>query len=271
MSRNSALKVSLKIGEAVANSGIDRLDAELILASVLDKPREWIIAHSDEELGDLSSVEKVNTLFAQRRAGEPLAYVLGYREFYGRKFRVTKNVLIPRPETEELINIVKGLRLPGNFVRVLDVGTGSGVICVTLQCEFPEWRVTGSDINEKALKVAYENGLDLGVNTKLISSDLLSKIHGRFNLIVANLPYVSRDWEVSPEVKAEPDDAVYADDGGQKLIKKLIAEAPKSLYKDGFLLLELDPRQKNSIREYADKNHFRTVAEKPFALLLQLV
>jgi release factor glutamine methyltransferase len=261
------------IHEILASYDLAQLDKELIVSHVLNRPREWVIAHGDQKVTS-HNLTKIKQLLNRRAAHEPLAYILGYREFYGRQIIVTPEVLVPRPETEELIELVKNLPLLNSSVsekiKLLDVGCGSGIIGITIKCERPDLEITCSDISNSALKITRQNATELNTKINIIQSDLLSKIDEKFNIIVANLPYVDRSWTVSPELKAEPALALSAKDNGQELLKKIIAQAPHSLLKNGYLLLELDPRQKSAIKKYAQTHNFAVVTERPFALVLQI-
>jgi len=288
----------MNVNEWLLNSNIDRLDAELILIHAFEchpefisVPRqinkEFLLAHPDFWIPD--QVRDDADMMAKRRQNhEPLAYILGYKEFYGRNFIVTPDVLIPRPETEHLIASffemiasrsvdAKGARQgrTDNKLRILDVGCGSGCIGITIKLEHPELDITLSDISEKALKIAEQNWSILrhGGDVHFVKSDLLASFVRRnslFDCIVANLPYVDKSWSVSPETKYEPKAALFAPDHGLSLIKKLIQQAPKHLHKNGCLILELDPRQMTEVKKYASKHNFNIVDEQPFTLALQL-
>ena len=174
-------------------------------------------------------------------------------DFYGRDFFITKDVLIPRPETEQLIDAVLNLAgkpyLPGvkpskrvlsENPTILDIGTGSGCIAVTLSLELPEAKIFASDISEKALKIAKKNAAFYGTPISFIISHLLEKVKFTPDLIVANLPYVDKnwDWVDRKALSIEPDIALYAEDGGLKLIKELVDTAESR-----YLILEADPCQ----------------------------
>ena len=203
--------------------------------------------------------------------------------FYGRDFVVTKNVLIPRPETEMMVDAVLNLAgkayLPGikptrrklpNNPRILDVGTGSGCIAVSLALELPEPYVTASDVSKGALKVAKKNAENLGAKIEFIESDLLNNISGDFDVIVANLPYVdeSWDWIDKEALSHEPAIALYAEDGGLALIEKLINQAAARKIK--YLILEADPCQHEKVVEYADKNSYSLLETRGFVLVFNL-
>ena len=199
-------------------------------------------------------------------------------DFYGRDFIINEDVLIPRPETEQIIDAVLNLagkphlpgvkpepnKLPKN-PTILDVGTGSGCIAITLKKEFKEATIYASDISEKALKVASKNTDKHSVHIPLIISHLLDKVKFTPDVIVANLPYVDKNWDwIDKEsLKNEPDIALYADDHGLKLIKELI-----STIKPGtkFIILEADPCQHQEIINYAKKTGLELVETRGFIL-----
>lgn len=231
------------------------LDAELILAFALDVDRTWLHAHG-EDAPPLSVIKKADILLAKRIHRVPLAYLTGTKEFYGREFTVTPDVLIPRPESETLIELAKKHHLSG---RILDVGCGSGALGLTLALELPV-SLTLSDISYKALDIARKNAKALSVSpVRYVHSDLLDHwlSHQRpkpFDAIVANLPYVDKSWERSPETNHEPALALFADARGLALINRLITQTSSLLKKDGYLLLEADPEQHSSIIAEAKKS-----------------
>jgi release factor glutamine methyltransferase len=240
-----------------------RLDALVLMSEVLQKDKSWILAHTDHELSPDQAI-KLSAQLKQRVARVPLAYILGHQEFYGRDFIVTPDVLIPRPETEALIELAKKYIQTG---KLLDIGTGSGAIAVTLACELPAATVEACDVSQAALAVARSNAQRLRAHVHFFESDLLAGATGPYNAIVANLPYVARDWERSPETNAEPSLALFADDNGLALIKQLINEAKNNLIEHGYLLLEADPRQHAEITDHAKA--FRHIATQNFAVVLQ--
>ncbi len=200
--------------------------------------------------------------------------------FYGRKFLVTPDVLIPRPETEMLVDAVLNLAgkayLPGIIparpklpkkCRILEVGTGSGCIAVSLALELPEAKITASDVSGEALRVARENAARLGAKVEFMQSDLMTGVRGDFAVVVANLPYVDENWEWIDKkaLSREPKLALYAKDGGLKLIKKLIDQA--SGRKSPFLVLEADPCQHERIVEYAREYSYSLLEKRGFGLV----
>lgn len=256
--------------EALALGGIGSalLDAEVILAHTLRQPRTWLHAHGDEGI-DPRKLEIADARLDLRKDRVPVAYIVGHKEFYGRLFHVNPGVLIPRPESEEIIEQLK------NYVTeatssLLDVGTGSGCLGITAKLEFPKLRVTLSDISSHALTVAEDNAKDLGAEVTLVHSDLLDHIVERFDIIIANLPYVDSSWERSPETHHEPANALFATDMGMSLMKKLITEAPGSLSATGILILEADPVQHDALCELASLHHFSVASRSDYIIVLQL-
>lgn len=201
-------------------------------------------------------------------------------DFYGRDFVVTPDVLIPRPETEMMVDAVLNLcgkaYLPGvkpsmpklpQDCRILDVGTGSGCVAITLALELPRAKVTACDISEKALKVAQENVSQLGIKVGFLQSDLLDKVIGDFDIVVANLPYVDANWAwIDKEALVkEPAIALYAEDEGLALIKKLINQAAER--KTPYLILEADPCQHKQIVKYAGTHGYQLLETRGFILV----
>lgn len=251
-----------------ANITSARLDAELLLAHTLNVERSWLISHDDEEL-TTSSKERVDSLLKRRINREPVAYILGMKEFYGREFIVTPDVLIPRPETETLIEEVLALPV-GNSPHIHDVGTGSGCVPITLGLELPKAHISGSDVSHPALAVARANAERLDVNNVSFYKDsLLGRAPGKYDIITANLPYVDPSWKTSPETAHEPSLALFADDRGLVLIKQLIDQASAHLLKEGYLMLEADPRQHAKIVSYAKTHGLSHHHTKDFIVTLR--
>lgn len=250
-----------------------RLDAEILLCFILNVKRSWLHAHNKDVITP-KQVRQFQTLVRRRLNREPVAYIIGTKEFYGRDFIVTPDVLIPRPETENLIELA--LKKVREDSRVLDVGCGSGCIGSTLKLESPELNVSMCDISPAALEVARNNARRLGAKPiRFVVSDLLQhwldhECPKPFDMIVANLPYVDRLWDTSPETAFEPETALYANREGLELIDKLIRQAPKLLARGGYLLLEADPEQHARITETAHQHGFQRREVKGYALSFEL-
>ena len=249
------LKIATK-SLKTANIPSARLDAELILANTLRKNRTYLHAHLDEEI-DPRRFDIANARLDLRLDRVPIAYILGYKEFYGRRFTVSPSVLIPRPESEDLISLFLELTASEIAEKVLiDVGTGSGCLGITAKLERSNLSVILSDISKPALNIAEKNANALNADVHIQQQSLLNGQLKPVDYIFANLPYVDKNWDVSPELQYEPDIALFAEDEGLKLILQLIAQAPRCLTSEGLLFIEADSQQHNRIIDEAVKNGF---------------
>jgi release factor glutamine methyltransferase len=249
MTLQTALQQGQKLLED-ASIPAPRLTAEVLLAHAIGCPRSWLYAHSTDELTELWWIHYGRYLH-QRLSGLPTQYITGTQEFYGRDFRVTPDVLIPRPETEHLIEIA--LRIPSE--TVLDVGTGSGSIAVTLALE-TEARVTASDISSAALQIAQPNARTLKALVDFLQCDLGSALRNEsFDLVVSNPPYVPETDRATlqPEVRDhEPALALFAGPEGLDIYRRLIPEAARLLKPGGRLILELGYNSLEGVRQMLD-------------------
>jgi len=234
-----------------ANIMSGRLDAEIILAHTLHRPRTWLHAHGDDPI-TASELALVDACLTLRLDHVPIAYIIGHKEFYGRRFHVTLATLVPRPESETIISQLDHIITP-NHHSLLDVGTGSGCLGITAKCGHPELDVTLSDVSRAALDVAKKNASNLKADVRVILSDLLNDVSETFDIILANLPYVDSSWEVSPDTAHEPALALFAKDRGLKLIKDLLSQAYAHLSSNGYILLEADPCQHADIISFAQE------------------
>jgi release factor glutamine methyltransferase len=224
-------------------SGSPRLDAELLLAHALKLRRLDLYLKFDRPLDERELVP-YRALVARRGKGEPVAYLVGHKEFMGVDFEVTADVLVPNPDTEVLVQRAVAIaRETDRTIRVADVGTGSGCIAIAIAHYASNTDVWASDISSEALEVASRNVGRHGVGERvhLVRGDLMQPLSGRFDLVCANLPYVAADAKLPAEVAAQPARALYAGEGGAALIARLLAEAPSRLLPGGRLLAELDP------------------------------
>lgn len=240
------------------------LDAEIILAHTLNKPRTWLHAHGDDEL-DPRRKDIADARAELRLQRVPIAYIIGHKEFYGRRFYVNLDVLIPRPESEAIITLFNTFGKAAT--TVVDVGTGSGCLGITLKLEHPDLSVTLIDTSRNALAVAKKNAKTHNASVRFIEGSLLDEYPLRADAVVANLPYVDASWpEQSPELKNEPLSALYADDNGLLLIKQLIKQVPDHLTRNGLLILEADPRQHQQIIGECGAHGFEHLKTEGFAL-----
>lgn len=262
------LKIATK-SLKTANIPSARLDAELILANTLRKNRTYLHAHLDEEI-DPRRFDIANARLDLRLDRVPIAYILGYKEFYGRKFTVSPSVLIPRPESEDLISLFLELIASEIAEKVLiDVGAGSGCLGITAKLERSNLSVILSDISKPALNIAEKNANALNADVHIQQQSLLNGQLKPVDYIFANLPYVDKNWDVSPELQYEPEIALFAEDEGLKLILQLISQAPRCLTPEGLLFIEADPQQHNRIIDEAVKNGFVKESVLNYILVLR--
>jgi release factor glutamine methyltransferase len=230
--------------------GRARADAELLLMHTLDKSRSWLMAHGDELLQD-DLIESYRELLERRSKGEPIQYITGETEFYGLPFLVTPAVLIPRPETEHLVEKVLELVAQFENPRIVDIGTGSGAIAVALAHELPHVRMTAVDLSAAALAVAEENAKRNEVSIRFLEGDLLTPVAGeRFEFAVSNPPYVPATDRASLSVEVrdyEPSLALFAGDDGLEVYRRLIPAAFDALTPGGFAALEIGFGQSTAI------------------------
>ena len=237
-----------------------RLNAEHLLAHVLGRKRIELYLEFERRLRE-SELAPLREMVKRRGAGEPLQHLLGTVEFCGRTFVCDKRALVPRPETEQLVELlISKFKCEIAHSRIVDVGTGSGVIALSLAAEFPEADIVGTDISQGALALAQENAERLGLadRVRFLRTNLLESVQAGCELIVANLPYVSTEdrQNLSPEVLHDPEVAVFAGERGDELVLKLIAQAPSRLRPDGILALEIGVGQaERLVAALAEKNY----------------
>jgi release factor glutamine methyltransferase len=233
-----------------------RLDAEVLLAHVLGLRRLDLYLKFDRPLSETELV-KYRSLTAKRAKGEPVAYLVGHKEFMGLDFIVTPAVLVPNPDTEVLVQrAVEIAREAGRSLRMADVGTGSGCIAIAVAHFAPNVDVIASDTSEAALEIAARNVAThaLGDRVHLVRGDLMAPLTGSFDLVCANLPYVAAGSRLSAEVVAQPAQALYADRDGSELVTRLLDEAPAQLTAGGRVLAELDPTILSSAEAAASRS-----------------
>lgn len=253
-----------------------RLDSELILAHTLRETRSHLHAHPEEILTE-RTVEIASARLALRLERVPVAYIIGHKEFYGHQFAVSTATLIPRPESETLIELLKQVvprnvaLLKENPLRLVDVGTGSGNLGITAKILYPELNVTLTDISRHALKVADKNARNHAVDVSILYSNLLAEYPFTADIIIANLPYVDPEWERSPETDHEPDSALFAANHGKALIYELLVQTKEKLASGGSLLIEADPEQHGDIIAEAKKYGLVVSAQEDYGLLLEKV
>ncbi|MEX2515992.1 MAG: peptide chain release factor N(5)-glutamine methyltransferase [Gammaproteobacteria bacterium] len=251
-STSHSLRTQIAYGANLLNAcTTPRLDAELLLAHVIQRPRTALFAHPDDVLSD-NQLRHYHELLAQRVAGKPLAYITGEREFWSRTFEVTEATLIPRPETELLVERALN-HLPSEQKHsLLDLGTGTGIIAITLACERPQLTVTATDASPAAVTVAKANAAT-HCNDRIvfIQSDWFAALtKQKYNLIVSNPPYVAAADTCLQhgETSFEPRSALAAGEAGLDDLTKIISTAPTFLNRHGWLLLEHGTAQADAVQ-----------------------
>lgn len=241
-----------------------RLDAELLLAHVLGKPRSYLRTWPEHQ-PDAEQCASFERLLQRRRAGEPVAYLLGRQGFWSLDLEVSSDTLIPRPDTELLVETALTL-IPATPLDVLDLGTGTGAIALALAAERPAWRVTGVDRIEAAVALAARNGQRLGLNNARfqLSHWFEALVGQRFQLIVSNPPYIAADDRHLGEgdVRFEPASALVAGADGLGDIRLIIEQAPAHLLPGGWLLLEHGFDQAEAVRELLSAAGFAKVESR---------
>ena len=262
----------------LSNIGIlsAHLDAEIILSHTLNKNRTYLHAHSDEHL-NVKDHDNATKLLKQRLKRKPIAYIVGFKEFFGRNFIVNTKTLIPRPESEDIILLLRNILYTDaryyedtEKLSLFDIGTGSGCLGITAKLEFPKLDVFLSDIDSSALKIAKKNAKKLSANIEIIKSELFDGYNNKTDIIIANLPYVNKNWVRSPETNYEPSLALFSDKGGRLVIEKLLGEANNSLKLGGYVLIEADPTQHKSLIKFAKKYNYINIHKKNYIIAFKL-
>ena len=241
-----------------------RLNAEHLMAHALGRKRIELYLDFERELTE-TELGPLRELVKRRSEGEPLQHLLGTVEFCGLTFLCDKRAMVPRPETEQLVELVES-RIEKRESRIVDVGTGSGVIAISLAAKFPDVKILAVDVSDDALALAQENAamLNLKDRAQFLKSRLLENVEGAFDLIVANLPYIStqeRDT-LSREVLHDPEIALFAGDRGDELVRELINQAPARLRPGGMLALEIGLNQSQGLLSALAEKNYRDICSK---------
>ena len=244
-------------------SGLDALDAQLLLARCLGQVRTWLLGHDDAQL-DSANADRFASMVARRAAGQPLAYLLGEKEFHGLWLEVTPAVLVPRPETEHLVEW--GLEILGRCLarverpQVLDLGTGSGAIALAIKSESPHAQVCALDVSADSLRVARGNANRLGLDVEFLLSDWWAATVGRaFDLVLCNPPYIAKSDRHLPALAHEPALALSPGPSGLEALRSVIDGAAAHMRPAGWLLLEHGSDQGSEVVDLLHRHGFTQV------------
>lgn len=244
----------VKIRQKYSRLNQERFNSLLVLlAFVLDRPKDWVIAHPDQMLNS-ENITELENLFSRLMEGSPLAYLIGHWSFYGFDFQINESVLIPRPETELLVeHAILWLRKNHHAKTIIDVGTGSGCIAISIAKAFPRLKIIASDISYQSLRIAQKNSFQHATpNVNLLESDLLDSLNDKVDLICANLPYIpSQKLKLLSVRKHEPRTALDGGKDGLTFIKELLNQATFLLEPKGAMLIEFESTKNNDILHIA--------------------
>ncbi len=244
-------------------AGVDRLDAQLLVGHLLNRQRTWLLAHDDQALTEAQTTQLRQQL-QQRAAGWPLAYLLGEREFCGLALQVTPDVLVPRPETELLVEWALERLAAAPQDSLVDLGTGSGAIALAVQHRRPATAVTASDASAAALRVAEANGRRHGLSVEWLHGDWWAPLHGRrYGLAVSNPPYVAGDDPHLAALTHEPRSALTPEGDGLAALRRIVEGAPEHLLPGAWLLLEHGHDQADAVRTLLAARGFARAQTRP--------
>jgi len=247
---------------AARQRGLDRLDAQLLLAHVLQQPRSWLLAHDADSLS-ADHAGAFDAAVARRAGGEPLAYIVGHKEFHGLRLQVDASVLVPRPDTETLVEWALEHLHPGEPVAVVDLGTGSGAIALALAHARPAARVHATDASDAALCTARGNAQRLGLQAEFHTGHWWSAVgERRFGLAVANPPYIAEGDPHLRALSAEPSLALTAGPDGLAALREITAQAGNHLEPGGWLLLEHGHDQADAVASLLRVAGFESVQHR---------
>ena len=240
--------------EQLSESDDARLDSQVLLAYALNVSRTWLFTWPDKAL-DGAILTAFNALIEERKSGTPIAYITGYRDFWSLRLKVTPDTLIPRADTELLVETALTLKNVEKSCDVIDLGTGTGAIALSLANECPSWRITATDINPETLAVAKENAQTLELSVSFKESAWFDAINDCYDLVISNPPYIeSNDPHLQQgDLRFEPAGALASGQDGLDDIRLLVQQALKHLKKDGYLLLEHGYQQAEAVRSLMAK------------------
>lgn len=259
------MNTPLTVAQAMQHArqqGVDRLDAQLLLCEAVQQSHAWLLAHGSETLPPAQQTRFLDGL-ARRATGEPLAYILGDKAFFGLTLTVSPDVLIPRPDTETLVEWALELIPAQTATTVLDLGTGSGAIALAIQHQRPQAQVTAVDASEAALRMAQANAQRLNLPVEFRHGSWLAPVAGRrFELIVSNPPYIAEGDPHMAALGFEPRQALTAGPDGLDDLRQIIAAAPAHLQPGGWLLLEHGYDQPVAVAQLLTERGFSNVSAR---------
>lgn len=266
--------MSLPVGEFISRSVAElevagttsaRLDVLVLLEDVLRRDRSWILAHPETKL-TAGQFKKLQRQVERRAAHEPLSYIRGFTEFYGRRFKVNKRVMEPRPESETMIELLKKLSLPDKG-RLADIGTGSGALGITAALELHSSKVDLYDIDSGALAVARHNEHMHELKLSVHKSDLLNRVTSDYDVILANLPYVPSSWKINEAAKAEPRLALFGGKDGLDVYRRLFQQLGRLAPRPSYVFTESFPPQHLGLEKIAQDHGYKKLRSKNFIQL----
>ncbi len=260
--RDWLLEASARLTDAKIDTA--RLDCLVLLEDETGKDRGWLLAYPEYKLQG-STLKRLNTKIDQRAKHTPLAYLRGHAEFYGRNFIVNTHTLVPRPETESMIELLKSLS-PATGTRILDIGTGTGCIAITAALEFPDTHISACDIDAACLGIARENAQKLGASVALINSNLLASVPPQ-DILLANLPYVPDNFAINSAAAFEPRLALFGGPDGLDLYRKLFTQIGHANWRPQYVLAESLPTQHHKLAATAAEAGFSLQATDDFIQL----
>lgn len=237
-----------------------KLDSELLASFVLSRPRTWLHAHLEHEITDAEQKQLVS-LLSRRLHHEPIAYIVCSKEFFGRDFAVNSSVLVPRPESEAMIEILKSITQKG--LSFIDIGTGSGILAITTALEQPSWSGTATDISPEALKVAEQNAKKLETKNLVFKvQSLLANDTEKYDVVIANLPYVPKSLRSKPDIAHEPAIALFADNNGLAIYEEFFSQITTRKHKPTHILTESLIDQHKALEKIASDAGFSLIETK---------
>lgn len=250
-----------------ANVGSARLDVLILLEDVLHRDRAWLLAYPETKITSVQQ-KRLNKQLARRAAHEPLAYIRGFTEFYGRRFKVNHRVLEPRPESETMIELLKELaksqKLKAKSWHIADVGTGSGALGITAALELHNHNVDLYDIDASALAVAKHNCALHELHLRAVKRDLLRNSHKYYDVILANLPYVPSGWRINEAAAMEPRIAIFGGKDGLDVYRRLFEQLTHFNWRSKYVLTESLPPQHAFLARIALSASFREQKSRDF-------